>query len=146
MCASPARRAPSRRPCARSGARRLPEADAFWCSLREHEHPFFAADRAAALWRLSVRTTAPFTDLGGPQLVEWGGGLRWLKANAQVDALRLRLWARQQGGHATLFRAADKSVGAFQRPDAPLLRIQRELKFAFDPQGIFNRQRIYPDF
>jgi glycolate oxidase FAD binding subunit len=128
------------------GGAPLADADAFWCSLREQQHPFFAADHAATLWRLSVRTTAPFTNLGGPQLVEWGGGLRWLKAEAQVDPLRLRLWAREQGGHATLFRGADKSIGAFQRPDAPLLRIQRELKFAFDPQGILNRHRMYPDF
>jgi len=128
------------------GGTALPEADAFWCSLREQQHAFFAADPEAPLWRLSVRTTASFTDLGGPQLVEWGGGLRWLKANPQTDPARLRLWASQHAGHATIYRAADKSAGAFQRPAAPLLRIQRELKSAFDPHGIFNPQRMYPDF
>jgi len=58
----------------------------------------------------------------------------------------LRAWARQQGGHATLFRAADKSPGVFQRPAEALMAIQRELKAAFDPQGIFNRHRMYVDF
>lgn len=128
------------------GGTPLPEAAAFWCSLREQEQAFFAADPQAPLWRLSVRTTTPYTDLGGPQLIEWGGGLRWLKAGPQTDAERLRLWAKQHAGHATIYRAADKSAGAFQRPAEPLLRIQRELKRSFDPHGIFNPQRMYPDF
>jgi glycolate oxidase FAD binding subunit len=128
------------------GGEPLAAADAFWCALRDQTHAFFSADSAAPLWRLAVRSTAPFTDLGGPQLLEWGGGLRWLRADAQTDPSQLRRWARQHGGHATLYRAADKSAGAFQRPDAALLRIQRELKSAFDPRGIFNRHRMYLDF
>jgi len=128
------------------GGMPLSEPDAFWGSLREQEHAFFTSVSDAPLWRLSVRTTAPFADLGGAQLIEWGGGLRWLKANPQPDPTRLRSWARQHAGHATLYRAADKSAGVFQRPDEPLLRIQRELKAAFDPRGIFNPQRMYPDF
>ena len=129
------------------GGTPLPEADAFWSSVREQRHGFFAGrDRDAPLWRLSVRTTAPFNDLGGAQLLEWGGGLRWLKANGEADAARFRAWAQQQGGHATLFRAADKSPGVFQRPTEPLMAIQRGLKAAFDPEGIFNRHRMYVDF
>jgi glycolate oxidase FAD binding subunit len=49
-------------------------------------------------------------------------------------------------GHATLFRAADKSAGVFTPLAAPLDRIHRELKKQFDPAGIFNRGRLYPDF
>ena len=128
------------------GGTPLPDAEVFWSSLREHGHAFFSGDGDAPLWRLSVRPTAPFTDLGGAQLVEWGGGLRWLKTRADTDPARLRAWARQHGGHATLFRAADKSAGVFQRLDEPLMRIHRELKAAFDPDGIFNRCRMYPDF
>ena len=129
------------------GGTPLPEADAFWSSLREQRHPFFSGgEDDTPLWRLAVRTTAPFTDLGGPQLLEWGAALRWLKPNGEADAARVRAWAQQQGGHATLFRAAEKSSGVFQRPTEPLMAIQRELKAAFDPQGIFNRHRMYVDF
>ncbi len=124
----------------------LPEPEAFWSSLREQGHSFFTTDPDVPLWRLSVRSTAPFIALGGAQLLEWGGALRWLKANPQTDAAQLRLWASEHAGHATLYRAADKSAGAFQRPDEPLLRILRELKSAFDPRGIFNRHRMYLDF
>ena len=126
------------------GGTPLADADAFWASIREQRHAFFAHD--ATLWRLSVRTTAPFTDLGGAQLVEWGGGLRWLKPGGETDPARLRAWAQEHGGHATLFRAVDKSPGVFQRLSEPLLAIQRQLKAAFDPQGIFNPRRLYPDF
>jgi len=129
------------------GGTPLPEADAFWSSLREQRHPFFSGgEDDTPLWRLAVRTTAPLTDLGGPQLLEWGAALRWLKPNGEADAPRVRAWAQQQGGHATLFRAAEKSSGVFQRPTEPLMAIQRELKAAFDPQGIFNRHRMYVDF
>jgi glycolate dehydrogenase FAD-binding subunit len=126
------------------GGTPLDDAGAFWDSLREQRHAFFSGD--AALWRLSVRTTAPFTDLGGAQLIEWGGGLRWLKTNGESKPETLRTWTREQSGHATLFRGADKSSGAFQRPSAPIMAIQRELKAAFDPAGIFNCRRMYPDF
>ncbi len=127
------------------GGEPLAEADRFWGSLRDQEHAFFSAAPGTPLWRLAVRTTAPFADLGGPQLFEWDGGLRWLRASA-TEAPRLRDWAREHAGHATLYRAADKAVGVFQRPDAAMLRIQRELKAAFDPHGILNRHRMYPDF
>ncbi|MGE0673986.1 MAG: glycolate oxidase subunit GlcE, partial [Methylibium sp.] len=49
------------------------------------------------------------------------------------------------GGHATLFRGGDKAAGVFTPLSAPLQRIQRELKREFDPAGVFNRGRLYPD-
>jgi glycolate oxidase FAD binding subunit len=76
--------------------------------------------------------------------VEWGGALRWLRSNA--PARRIREATAKAGGHATLFRAADKSAGAFHPLAEPLLNIHRKLKTAFDPHGIFNRGRLYPEF
>jgi len=49
------------------------------------------------------------------------------------------------GGHATIFRASDKRGGVFAPLKSPLDRIHRELKKAFDPAGVFNRGRLYPD-
>jgi glycolate oxidase FAD binding subunit len=138
----------------------VPMADdtAFWSTVREQTHSFFAAvagsgvgrpaesgGAAPALWRLSVRSTAPFSDLGGDQLVEWGGALRWV-AGARSDPAKLRAWAQSHGGHATLFRAGDKSVGAFQPLSAPLEAIHRRLKASFDPAGVFNRGRLHAAF
>jgi len=126
------------------GGSPLPEPDAFWASLRDQRHEFFTGGNAP-LWRLSVRSTAPHTDLGGTQLIEWGGGLRWLRTEDAAAPPRLRAWARQHGGHATLFRGGDKSVSVFQRLDEPVLAIHRALKATFDPAGIFNQRRMFAD-
>jgi glycolate oxidase FAD binding subunit len=133
---------------AKLGGERVPDADGYWSGLRDHSHLFFAGARAAdvPLWRLSVKSTAPYTDLGGEQLLEWGGGLRWLAAGDRTDAQRVRLWAAANGGHATLFRATDKSVGVFHPLTATLQSIHRRLKSSFDPRGILNRGRLYPEF
>ena len=123
------------------------DGESFWESVREHTHAHFAAAASpnAALWRLAVKSTALHPDLGGAQLIEWGGALRWLVAGERTDPGRVRAWAQGNGGHATLFRAADKSGGAFAPLKEPLLGIHRRLKAAFDPAGILNRGRLYPD-
>jgi glycolate oxidase FAD binding subunit len=112
-----------------------------WRDVREHEHAFFHDD--APLWRLAVPATAAPLGLNGPQLIEWGGGLRWLKSRAEARAIRDA--AAKAGGHAMLFRAADKSAGAFAPLPAANLRLHRELKKAFDPEGIFNPGRLVPE-
>jgi glycolate oxidase FAD binding subunit len=130
------------------GGERVPNGDSYWASLRDHTHLFFAGTRAVdvPLWRLSVKSTADYTDLGGEQLVEWGGGLRWLAAGERTDVQRVRLWAAANGGHATLFRATDKSAGAFHPLNHTLHVLHQRLKSAFDPHGILNRGRLYPEF
>jgi glycolate dehydrogenase FAD-binding subunit len=58
----------------------------------------------------------------------------------------VRAYARENGGHATLFRAAgtDKAVGAFHPLPDTLLALHRRLKGVFDPDGILNPGRLYP--
>jgi glycolate oxidase FAD binding subunit len=114
----------------------------FWTGIREHTDPFFAG--SGPLWRLSVSSTTPPLDLPGQQLFEWGGALRWLKSAA--DAKTIRDAAARSGGHATLFRGGDKSVGAFHPLAPELMKLHRNLKQAFDPAGILNPGRLYPDF
>ena len=133
---------------ARIGGEALPNGDELFAAVREQTHPFFVAASAPgrALWRLSVKPTAPYAELGGAQLIEWGGALRWLDAEASAPAAPLRDWAAQHGGHATLFRGGDRKVGVFQPLAAPLALLHRRLKANFDPQGILNRGRLYPGF
>ncbi|MDT4828144.1 glcD: glycolate oxidase, subunit GlcD [compost metagenome] len=136
--------------CARLGGEHVDAAaaTALWQSLREQTHPFFAPAHAGrALWRLAVPPVAAPLELPGQQLVEWGGGQRWwLPADGatRTDAESVRAVAQAAGGHATLFRNGDKSVGVFTPLASPLAAIHRRLKATFDPAGIFNPQRMYP--
>ncbi|HNQ56575.1 MAG: glycolate oxidase subunit GlcE [Rhodocyclaceae bacterium] len=124
------------------GGEAVADAEAFWRGVREQEDGFFS--NAAALWRLSLPAkTAPLS-LPGEPLIEWGGALRWLACDGPAAAVREA--AARAGGHATLFRGGDRSEGAFHPLPAPLMAIHRNLKRAFDPQGLFNPGRLYKEF
>ncbi|MGZ3241019.1 MAG: glycolate oxidase subunit GlcE, partial [Burkholderiaceae bacterium] len=112
----------------------LSNADVFWQTIREQTHIFFE-DNRASLWRLSVPSIAPVIALPGSQLIEWGGAQRWLKTDA--DELSIRTAIEKVGGHATLFKGGDKTVGVFQPLAPALATIHRRLKASFDPSGIF---------
>jgi glycolate oxidase FAD binding subunit len=117
------------------------QAERFWADVREHADPFFAGGRL--LWRLSVKSTTPPLGLPGKQLVEWSGALRWLMSDAEPGSMREA--AARAGGHATLFRGGDKSAGVFHPLAPALMKLHRNLKRTFDPAGIFNPGRLYPD-
>jgi len=120
-----------------------------WTLCREQTLPWFLERGERELWRLSVPQTAPVLDLPEPPLIEWHGGERWVRVEPGHGD-RLRQVAKAAGGHATLFRAVDgqapSAVNRFQPLDPVVHRIHRELKREFDPAGIFNRGRLYPDF
>jgi glycolate oxidase FAD binding subunit len=129
------------------GGDALPEPEKFWDRLREQEHAFFDGvmqDKEHGLWRLSVPSVAPVLNLQGEQCIEWGGAQRWLKTSASASAVRAA--AEQAGGHATLFKGGDKSVGVFHPLQPAVERIHRNLKNAFDPAGIFNPGRMFNNF
>ncbi len=117
----------------------------FWDGLRDHSDEFFvgaakAVETGATLWRLAVPQTAPPIAAPGEHLVEWGGAQRWVVTTA--PAATLREAAARVGGHATAFRGS-KAAGVFTALSAPLARIHRQTKAAFDPDGVFNPGRLY---
>ena len=112
----------------------------FWAGLREQHHAYFAG--SMPLWRLSVPSTAGAIALG-PQLIEWGGAQRWLRADGDAaTAGRIRTIVSACGGHATLFRGGDKGAGVFQPLAPAIAKIHERLKAGFDPAHIFNPGRM----
>ena len=117
------------------------QADAFWHGIREQTHAFFSGD--LPLWRVAVPSTAAALPVQCPLLIEWGGALRWLRTDRSPE--RVREIAVKAGGHATLFRGGDRSTGVFTPLTPTLATLHRRLKAQFDPAGIFNPGRMFPD-
>jgi glycolate oxidase FAD binding subunit len=113
----------------------------FWRDIREQTEDFFAGE--APLWRISTPSAAPPLALEGEQMIEWGGALRWIRSQQAAEQIRAR--AQEHGGFATLFRGGDRSLGVFTPLPSAAAAIHRRLKAQFDPAGIFNRARMYPD-
>lgn len=134
--------------CRTLGGARMDNAQAGpdWTACREQKLPWFRELGARDLWRLSVPQTAAVLDLPEPPLVEWHGGLRWVRVDPG-HGQALREIAARAGGHATLFRSARADAAGRMAPlSAALATIQQQLKQQFDPAGIFNRGRLYPHF
>jgi glycolate oxidase FAD binding subunit len=114
------------------------QAEAFWRSIREQHDAFFSGPEP--LWRVALPCVHAPLAIPGRTLIEWGGGLRWIKSEANArDAVQ------RAGGHATLFRAPEKKIGAFAPLDPVVMRLHRDLKAAFDPAGILNPGRMYAE-
>jgi glycolate oxidase FAD binding subunit len=128
---------------------------AMWGELRQLS---VLQGSAAPLWRIS---TAP---AAGPKVVaaigaymecrafyDWSGGLIWAEVLPTTDAgaADIRRVIATHGGHATLIRAEPavrSAVDVFQPLEAGLARLSRKLKETFDPAGILNPGRMYPNF
>jgi glycolate oxidase FAD binding subunit len=126
---------------ARVGGEIVNECGQFWTSVREQEHPFFAAEQP--LWCCTVPALTPPIALAGRPLIEWNGMQRWYRCPPGTAAFEAATAAR---GHATLFRHGSGSADVFAPLAAPVHRLHRELKRVFDPAGILNPGRMYADF
>ena len=117
----------------------------FWQKLREQELDFF--NHSPRLWRLSIPADTPVMPVDGQWLYDWGGAQRWLITEASIDDVRTA--ASNAGGHASLFRCEDEHLrrnGVFQPLPTGMMRYHKQLKQAFDPKGLFNTHRLYPEF
>lgn len=126
--------------CAQLGGEVVVDAEAaqFWAELRDQRLDFFAGE--TPLWRLSLPSTAAHAELPGAALIEWHGSQRWLRG--ELDAAHVRDVAAGLGGHATLFRGGDKSAGAFQPVPPALAALNRQVRLALDPDGVFDTGRL----
>lgn len=113
----------------------------FWQDLREHHHPFF--QKETPLWRLSLAPGTPTLNLPGQWLLDWGGAQRWLTSDAPANEIRAAVTT--VGGHATLFRNHQNIKPIFHPLSPALAALHERVKKAFDPQQIFNRNRLYQE-
>lgn len=125
------------------GGEEVAKADSYWAAIREQQHDFFAQDEEHGLWRMSLPSTSPALRLNGKTLIEWGGAQRWLFSDEKAHTIRELIGL--VGGHVTLFRGGDRSGEVFTPLSRPLHKIHQNLKKSFDPAGIFNPGRMYPD-
>ena len=121
------------------GGDTLAEGEQPWEQLREMRLPFFTG--SGELWRLSLGSTARVDTPPDRTLIDWGGAQRWLRDDADQDALGRT--ALSAGGHACLFRGGDRQ-GEVRQPLEPAeQQLQQRLKQAFDPDRILNPGRLY---
>lgn len=116
--------------------------DLFWPDLNEQRLDFFQG--SMNLWRLCVPPATAELHLDGDWLYDWGGGLRWLKSGE--SAQRIFAAAEHAQGHALLFKGQERSGDVFQPLSGKLQQLNRNIKQTFDPGGIFNPHRMYPDW
>jgi len=125
------------------GGDRVDDGESFWKQrIREQRHAFFEGE--SPLWRLSVPPGAPGVSFQRKCLIDWGGALRWVRSDKPPEEIFHDV--AEIGGHATLFRGGDRNGPVYQPLPAPLMTLHKRLKYAFDPQGLFNRGRLYAEF
>jgi len=116
-----------------------------WTDIRELEHQFFEPEQP--LTRISLPPACADLLPQASQMIEWGGAQRWLRGDVDVESLRQQ--AAPLGGSVCAFRghAAGIAAGiAVFQPLAPaMLKLQRSIKSSFDPAGIFNVGKLYPE-
>ena len=118
----------------------LEDSIGFWESVRELTHPFFQS--TSPLWRLSLPpATPPLEDIEGETLMDWGGGLRWLKSEATPEAIFEA--TEKAGGHAQQYRGQEAGAETSQPINHSLLTLHQRIKHSFDPNNILNRGRLY---
>ncbi|MGB0669952.1 MAG: glycolate oxidase subunit GlcE [Rhodospirillales bacterium] len=113
----------------------------------------FATKPETPLWKVSVKPT------DGPKLIallaakgmpgrhffDWGGGLVWFEAAADVEAASLRAIVANVGGHATLIRADAPTrarVPVFHPLSGATAALSKRIREAFDPKTILNPGRM----
>ncbi|SET82609.1 glycolate oxidase FAD binding subunit [Marinobacter segnicrescens] len=117
----------------------LEDGEAFWRDLRDQRLSFFSGSEP--LWRFSVNPTAALEELGERTLIDWGGAQRWSRQDESLSVMAER--AARAGGQVSLFCHGDRSGEVMHPQPSPLRTIQKRLKAAFDPNGIFNPGHLY---
>ena len=133
------------------GGEALEKEQEHWSSMRDLTHRFFTGPANGAgigLWRITVPAALPLHDflaaVPGVEptdcLVDWGGGLRWVRSSAgsgEIYAAVSRL-AGQVTGCGTIGGQGFGQRQPLSHSSATMARLQQRIKHSFDPAGILN--------
>lgn len=114
--------------------------DIFWSSIKEQTHDFFNSDKS--LWRISVPPCTEKLNLSGESVLEWNGGLRWCKSDADENIIRTEV--ERVGGHATLFKGSTTDQ-IFHPLSKSSMKLHKKLKHVLDPAGILNPGKMFAE-
>ena len=114
----------------RLGGEVLQSADEFWEQIRDQSAPFFHSTSSDTQMVLCCAMLPPAAqlELPGEVAMEWLGAVRWCWTN-NPEKVR---------SAAAAARGWSKVVGQKTRVDPVVLRYMQALKFAFDPDNIFD--------
>ena len=121
----------------------LSDSKDFWSGLRDQNLEFFSQN-GHRLWRISVPATAPGLNLSGDWFIDWGGAQRWLISEESSENVRQVVTG--EGGHATIFKRTENKDEIFHPLPPALFKLHQNLKYAFDPNRIFNPGKMYKEF
>ena len=121
------------------------EGGAFWSGIREQTHGFFKVQPDGQCGQLLVKSTvAPATKMfcqNKPQLIDWGGGLRWYVCSEPDHEFEEAV--KSVNGHVTHFRNGNRKNDVFAPLPRAILKLHQRLKKQFDPHGVLNPGRMY---
>ncbi len=119
------------------------EGATFWRGIREQSDGFFKA--ALSDGQLLIKSAvAPATKLfcpDKPQLIDWGGGLRWYSCPEYDQEFADAVTSAK--GHVTYFRNGDRKNEVFAALPEAIMTLHQRLKKQFDPDRILNPGRMY---
>lgn len=87
------------------------------------------------LWRVSTKTNASQDGLNAAEVIDWGGGQRWL--TTQPDDI--------ETGYVTKVKSTVADEDRFAPLSTYVLQVHKHLKQKFDPHGILNPGKMYRD-
>lgn len=115
----------------------------FWAACAGMPPPTSVAGNEGStdlpLWRLVLPSTTRSLASEGEFAIDWCGGLRWLRTDAQPGAVRAL--ATSLGGHATAWRG-NPARPAMHPVDPVREALHRNLFSVFDPYGVFGSGRF----
>ncbi len=111
----------------------LEDAAHLWHNIREMQ---LAHYQRTPLWRFSIASHAKHFLPDEAWIIDWAGAQRWLGGDFSIS--ELEAYADAAGGSVSLFRGESSSLRTKQKPASAIELLQKRIKHAFDPHGIFN--------